>query len=202
MRALLARRSAALAAGESPVGWKIGINVAALQAHFGLSGPVVGYLTDATVIAPGTPVAISAWTRPALEVEVAVRVGPDGGVAGLAPALELVDLDLGFDDIEPILAGNIFHRGVVFDLEVERVDLHALDVEVRRDGEVVATGSLLEPPRVTVEVVRAFLSAHGAVLSPGDRIIAGSMITPLSVAPGEQLDVGFGELGSLAVSFT
>ena len=43
-------------------------------------------------------------------------------MAGLAPALELVDLDLPFDDLEPILAGNIFQRGVVFGDEVPGVD--------------------------------------------------------------------------------
>ena len=201
MRALLARRTAEMDGGARPLGWKIGFNSVPIQQHFALSGPVVGYLTDATLFAPGTAVPIGGWSHAALEVEVAVRVGDDGGVAGLGPALELVDLNLGFDDLEPILAGNVFHRGVVFGPEVPGVDVDGLEVEVRRDGAVVATGMLEEPPAVTVEAVRSFLNAHGAQLMAGDRIIAGSMIPALAVAPGERLSVGFGRLGDLDVQF-
>ena len=41
-----------------------------------------------------------------------MRVGDGGGVAGLAPALELVDLDISFDDIEPVLAGDVSRAAV------------------------------------------------------------------------------------------
>ena len=73
------------AAGASPVGWKIGFNTPAIQQHFGLSGPVVGYLTDTGVSPDGATVGVSGWTAPAVEVEVALRVGQRGEVAGLAP---------------------------------------------------------------------------------------------------------------------
>jgi 2-keto-4-pentenoate hydratase len=52
-----------------------------------------------------------------------------------------------------------------------------------------------------VAFVRSYLSAHGAALRAGDRIIAGSMVAPLAVAPGDSLDVAFGPLGRLGVSF-
>jgi 2-keto-4-pentenoate hydratase len=202
MRALLEFRRKALAAGAEPVGWKIGLNVPALQEHFGLSGPVVGFLTDTTVITAGRPVSIGAWSHPALEVEVAIRVGEDGGIAALAPALELVDLNLGFDDIAPILEGNIFHRGVIFGPELVGPDVSALSVAVRQGGAVLAEGLLREEPEVTVGVVREFLAPHGASLEPGDRLIAGSLIAPLAVAPGDVLQVSFGVLGDLEVRFT
>jgi 2-keto-4-pentenoate hydratase len=201
MRALLARRAAELAGGSKSVGWKVGINVPALQAHFGLSGPVVGYLTDATVLDAGSTVDVSGWQRPALEVEVAVRVGSDGAVAGLAPALELVDLDLPFDELSPILEGNIFHRGVIFGPEVRGADISGLAVAVHAGADEVARGQLGEPPEVTMQVVRAFLAAHGAELVAGDRIIAGTMIAPHAVTPGDDLHVSFGALGALQVNF-
>jgi 2-keto-4-pentenoate hydratase len=94
MRALLARRDADLGAGAQSVGWKIGFNTPAIQEHFGLAQPVVGYLTDAGLTANGATVPLAGWAAPAVEVEVAIRVGPDLGVAGLAPALELVDLGM------------------------------------------------------------------------------------------------------------
>jgi 2-oxo-hept-3-ene-1,7-dioate hydratase len=202
MRTLLARRQAALDGGATAIGWKIGLNVAALQQHFGLTGPVVGYLTDATVSPIGTPVDIGGWAHPALEVEVAIRVGEDGEVGALAPALELVDLDLPFDSLEPILAGNICHRGVIFGPEAAVPDRRDLSVRVASGSAEVAHGHLDEAPEVTVGVVRAFLEAHGARLLPGEWIIAGSLIAPLAVAPGDRFEVSFGPLGSLGVAFS
>jgi 2-keto-4-pentenoate hydratase len=208
MRSLLARRTEALEGGATAVGWKIGLNAKGLQDHFGISGPVVGYLTDRTVLAAGQAIHIGDWLRPALEVEMAIRVGPDGGVAALAPALELVDLDRPFDRIEPILAQNIFHRGVVFGPEISWSDLASSDLaslEVRVEGgdeRLRADGRLAEAPEVTVEVVRSFLAAHGETLAPGDRIIAGSLIAPLTVEPGDAVDVAFGPLGALAARFS
>jgi 2-keto-4-pentenoate hydratase len=201
MRALWARRNEELEAGATAVGWKVGLNAKGLQDHFGIQGPVVGYLTDKTVIDAGDDIAINGWLRPALEVEVAIRVGPDGGVATLAPALELVDLDRPFDRIEPILAQNIFHRGVVFGPDVAGAAVDDLAVSVSMDGAEVAAGLLLEEPAVTVEVVRSFLETHGEALLPGHRIIAGSLIAPLTVAAGEQLEISFGVLGSLRATF-
>jgi 2-keto-4-pentenoate hydratase len=202
MRALLARRAEELAAGAAPVGWKIGFNTPAIQAHFGLADPVVGYLTDTGVTPDGAAVNLTGWTAPALEVEVAIRVGEDAEVAGLSPALELVDIDLPFDDLEPILAGNVCHRGVVFGDEVLGVDPAGIAVAVTKAGVVIAEGRLSEDPAITVAFVRRFLSEHGASLQPGDRIIAGSMIAPLPVAPGDALRVTFGPLGELGVGFS
>lgn len=199
MRRLLASRSAALDGGARAVGWKIGFNAPAVQDHFGLTGAVVGYLTDRTVIPLGQVVDVNRWSHPALEVELAIRVGPDGDIAGLAPAVELVDLDLPFDDIEPILAGNVFHRGVIFGPEVADLRLTELEGVVNVDGHVVARGTLTEPPVVTIEFVRVFLADRGAVLAPGDRIIAGSLITPMSIGSGDHYDIEFGPLGSMRV---
>jgi 2-oxo-hept-3-ene-1,7-dioate hydratase len=201
MRAMLADRDAALAAGAVAVGWKIGFNTAAIQEHFGLTDAVVGYMTDTGVSADGATVSLAGWGAPAVEVEVAVRVGVDGAVAGLAPALELVDLDISFDDIEPVLAGNICHRGVIFGDEVPGVDPWAMAATVTKAGDVVAEGVLTEDPAATLLFVRSYLAAHGAALEPGDRIIAGSVVAPVAVAPGDELDVSFGPLGRLSVRF-
>jgi 2-keto-4-pentenoate hydratase len=197
MRLLLASRSAELVAGARAIGWKIGINVPALQTHFGLTGPVVGYLTDRTVIPVGQSVDVSQWEHPALEVELAIRVGEAGDVAGLAAAVELVDLDLPFDDIEPILASNIFHRGVIFGQELRDLALTELRGVVKVAGQVVASGVLKEPPAITVEFVRAFLAERGAILAPGDRIIAGSLIAPMAIGPGDHFVIEFGPLGTI-----
>jgi 2-keto-4-pentenoate hydratase len=202
MRNLLARRQAELDTGARSVGWKVGLSAPALQAALGLDGPLVGYLTDATVLDVGAPVDLSGWDHPALEVEVAVRVGPDGGVAALAPALELVDLNVPFDTLGPIIEGNICHRHVIFGPEVDRTDPGRVEVSAVDAQGRVSTGELTESPAATVRVVREFLARHGAVLWPGDRIIAGTLIAPLPVAAGDRVAVSFGPLGSLDVAFS
>jgi 2-keto-4-pentenoate hydratase len=201
MRALLARRDADLDAGAAPVGWKIGFNTPAIQAHFGLTDAVVGYMLDTGVRPDGATVSLAGWAVPAVEVEVAIRVGVDGEVAGLAPALELVDLDISFEDIEPVLAGNICHRGVIFGDEVPGVDPWTMVATVSRAGDVVAEGRLVEDPATTATFVRSYLASHGADLREGDRIIAGSVVAPVAVVPGDELSVSFGSLGQLSVRF-
>jgi 2-keto-4-pentenoate hydratase len=201
MRTLLARRTGELDRGATGIGWKIGFDTPAIQQHFGLHDAVVGYLTDTRVVAPGATVSLAGWGAPAVEVELAVRVGDDGTIAGLGPALELVDLDISFDDIEPVLAGNVCHRHVVFGPEVTGVDPMALAATVTKDGAVMAEGGLTKDPAITVAFVRSYLAAHGAALEPGQRIICGSVVPPVAVVPGDALDVSFGPLGGLRVSF-
>jgi 2-keto-4-pentenoate hydratase len=203
MRALLARRDAELAAGANGVGWKIGFNTPAIQQHFGISEAVVGYLVDSGVVQPGSTASLKGWVSPAVEVELAIRVGDDGEVAGLGPALELVDLDISFGDIEPVLAGNICHRCVVFGDEVPGADPWSLVATVTKDGSLVAQdGRLTEDPATTVAFVRRFLADHGASLEPGDRIIAGSVVPPVSVAAGDSLEASFGPFGALHIAFS
>jgi 2-keto-4-pentenoate hydratase len=202
MATLLARRAEDLASGAIGVGWKIGFDTPAIQEHFGLSEAVVGYLTDSRVVEPGATVSLAGWGTPAVEVELAVRVGDDGDIAGLGPALELVDLDISFDDIEPVLAANVCHRHVVFGAEVPGADPMDLAATVTKDDAVVAEGRLTKDPALTIAFVRSFLRAHGAALEPGQRIICGSVVPPVPVAPGDALDVAFGPFGSLRIAFS
>jgi len=201
MARLLAERQSKLDAGATSLGWKVGINAPALQAHLGISGPVVGYLCDRSELAPGRAVAISGWHRAMLEVEVAIRIGAGGRIAGLSPALELVDLDLPFERIGPILEHNIFHRGVMFGPEAQGALVGGLGVEVTKGDDVIATGNLLEAPEITLAAVESFLAAHGAALSVGERIIAGSLTPPVPVEPGDHLEVSYGAFGAFSVSF-
>ena len=201
METLLDRRADDLAGGAVGIGWKIGFDTPAIQEHFGLREAVVGYLTDTRAVEPGGTVSLAGWVAPAVEVELAVRIGDDGDIAGVGPALELVDLDISFEDIEPVLAGNVCHRGVVFGPEVQDADPMKMAATVAKNAVIVAEGELTKDPAITVAFVRSFLAAHGSALDPGQRIICGSVVPPVAVAPGDTLDVSFGPLGALRVSF-
>ena len=199
MRALLARRQELLDAGAQPLGWKIGINVPAVQEALGITESVVGAMTSRSVVDAGGSADLTGWNAPMLEPEVAIRVGGGGTIAAVAPAIELVDIDLPFDDIEAILAGNIFHRHVVLGEEVADVE-PAGQCRVLVDGEEVAATSVDCDAEGTVAHVADFLERHGARLAAGEVIIAGSLTTPLPVTAGSSVEVEVGELGSVAVS--
>jgi 2-keto-4-pentenoate hydratase len=201
MQALLARREAELSDGARPVGWKVGFNLPALWPQLGIDAPVAGYLTSSTVMAPGSAVSLEGWTRPVLEPEIAITVGEDGSVAALAPAIEVIDADLPFEDVEAILARNIFHRAVVFGAPAPHSSLDGFACRVTRNGEEAAVADSTEDPAQTVARVAEFLAAHGAQLSPGDRIIAGTLTAPLPVAPGDEVGVDLGALGAIALRF-
>ncbi|CAN5559177.1 2-oxo-hepta-3-ene-1,7-dioic acid hydratase [soil metagenome] len=216
MAAQLARRQEQLTAGEEPIGWKIGLNPPAAQEKAGISAPVTGFLTDATVLASGGRYTIDG-ADVSVEPEVAVRLGTDldagadagagaAAIASLAPALEVVDLDRDVSEIEAVLAGNVFHRAVVFGDELEGAhSLAGLGFRVLRGSEPEAEGDVVEAAghldTLLLGVAR-FLDAHGAALRAGDRVICGSLVVPpLAAHPGETIALELGPLGRVEVGF-
>ena len=200
--ALAAKR----AEGDELIGWKIGINAEPVQLHFGLSQPVLGHLTRASLIEPGTTHAIADGVRVGVEPEVAILVGEAGAIESLGPAIEIVDLDPAVTDLEPILAGNVFHRGVVLGPPAEGVgpaDLAAIAVTVEKNGSVVERAAYADAGEDPLEVVRLIaerLALVGAELDAGQVIIAGSLTPIVFVGPGDRIEIDLGPLGSLGLS--
>lgn len=203
MRRMLMLRSDRLADGERAIGWKLGFGAPASLERFGLSAALLGFLTDATTHAPGSTVSCAGWRRPVAEPEIAVYIRSDvkpgsadvaDSIAGLGGAIELANVDPPPDDIEETLAGNIFHRAVVFGepdparAGGKRSDLRARVVhdglEVADTGDIEAmTGNLIE----LIGHSAALLAAAGEQLSAGDVVIAGSIIPPLDIRPGQEI---------------
>jgi 2-keto-4-pentenoate hydratase len=216
MRAQLALRGARLAAGERPIGWKLGFGAPAALERMAIDGPLVGFLTDAGLASDGAEVPVGDWTTPWFEAEIAVHLGAGvpagadrgtitGAIAGLGAAIALADVDRPpAEDPEPVLAGNIFHRHVILGpVDRERRSAGGVRGATRRNGERVAeTG---EPEALTGELVAivghaaATLEAHGEALRAGDVVIAGAVVPPLAVASGDELEADLGVLGTLRV---
>jgi 2-keto-4-pentenoate hydratase len=211
LEAQLARWRATVDGGAARVGWKIGLNDRRVQERLGLDATVVGHLTLATTLVPGVPHPLAGTTFAAAEAEVSIHLARDveagaspadalGAVEGLGAAIEVVDVDGPIEDVERIVARNVYHRAVLFgptrpaaslDGVVARIAKNGADVTVRADVDVAGT----------VRLVADTLAAVGERLLAGDRIIAGSLGPPLRVAPGDVVEVTMGPLGALRLAF-
>jgi 2-oxo-hept-3-ene-1,7-dioate hydratase len=190
-------------AGER-AGWKIGFNVPAVREQLGISERVVGHMVRPGILESGATYSLAGHTQALAEPEVAIHVGvEDGAIAGLGPAIEMVDVTLPFEDIEAILERNIFHRAAVLGAPVATAEVPERGV-VTRNGEVVhdvdprpATGDLGS----IVALVQDTLTEHGEALQEGEVIICGIFAPPLEVSPGDEIAVDLGPLGRCSLRF-
>jgi 2-keto-4-pentenoate hydratase len=206
LEAQFAALSAKRARGIEPIGWKIGLNVAPVQRHLGLSRPVIGHLTTASLIEAGSTHSLEGGVRVGVEPEVAIRLGAEATIESLGPAIEVVDLDPAISELEPILASNVFHRGVVLGPPVAGVgpaDLERLTATVIKNSKVeqqAAFSEAGEEPLEVIQVVAERLALVGEGLRQGQVIIGGSLTPIVFVDPGDSVEVDLGPLGRLALS--
>lgn len=220
MRAQLALRARRIAAGEKPLGWKVGFGAPAAMQKLGIDAPLVGFLMQGAQVPSGTTVPVGHWTKPVAEAEIAVHMGEDlpGGtgrdaavaaIAGVGAAIEIADLEFPPDDAERILAADIYQRHVILgppDTSRAGCKLDGLTCRVSRRGSEVArttdpqalTGELIGIVRHVADVL-AVLGEH---LRAGDVIITGSITPPLWVETGDQILFTLDPVGSLSVAFT
>lgn len=219
MTTQLARRRACLDAGEKALGWKVGFGAPAAMQKLGINAPLVGFLMDRARLAPGSAVSLAGWKKPAAEAEIAVHMGKDlpGGadreaakqaISGVGPAIELADVDFPPDEVEAILAGNIYQRHVILgpcDTSRAGCVLDGLTASVVRNGKEVArtsdtqaaTGDLVD----IVRHVAGTLAAFGETLRAGEIIITGSITPPLWVERDEHIVFELDPVGRVAVNF-
>ena len=203
MEKQLATRRARIAAGERPLGWKVGLGAPPAMERLNIKAPLVGFMMQKSLIPNGSTVSFTGWTKPVAEPEIAVHMGKDlaGGVdrattvaaiAALGPAIELADLDPPPDDVEVTLAGNIFHRHVILgppDPTRAGAKLGGLAGHVFRRGALAAkqenVEALIGEMIGIVQHVAGTLAAHGERLRAGDVIITGSIVPPPIIEPDE-----------------
>jgi 2-keto-4-pentenoate hydratase len=220
MRKQSALQQERLASGAKIAGWKVGFGAPAAKEKLRLAAPLMGFLLDRALLASGSKVSLKGWQKPVAEPEIAVYIGKDIGagadeatiraaIAALGPAIELADADGPMDDVESILAGDIFQRHVVLG---PRDDSRAGARLDGLSGQLVRSGNLVEVPadleastgRI-IDIVRHVAdtaAAVGETLRAGQFIIAGSVVAPLFVAPGESLSFGLSPGGAVSVEFT
>jgi 2-keto-4-pentenoate hydratase len=199
---MLALRAQRLAAGEKPIGWKVGFGSPPMLEKLGIDRPVIGFMTDRNLLPDGATVDIGGWTGPAFEAEIAVHFGRDGEIAGLSTAIEVADVDFTPEDAARMMAANVFHRHVILG-PVMQADPDAVTGRVLRHGEEIAannhpaelTGRVEDVVRLTAEA----LAAHGEGFRDGEVLITGSIVPPQPLEPGQRLTAELNPLGSLTV---
>jgi 2-keto-4-pentenoate hydratase len=198
-----ARMRERLAGGERRVGWKIGLNDPRVQRALGIAAPVIGYLTSATVLPGGAAHSLAGATRPAIEPEVAIHMGEDHEIAGLGVALEVIDVDMPFEDVAAILERNVFHRAAVLGPPVTGItDVAGLTARMTRSGgeevHIDVAQAALDPTEV-VRLVGGYLDAVGDGLGPGDAIIGGSLVPGVPLGEDERVELEIDGLASAAL---
>ena len=205
MEKMLAARRKRLEAGEKPIGWKVGFGAPASLKSLGLEMPLVGFLTDAVVQPSNSVISVDGWTRPAAEPEVAVYIKEDlsamidremaqAAIGALGPAIELADVHFPPQDIEAILAGNIYNRYVILgksDASRAGCNLDGLVGYVSRNGQETATVTDLQAITGNfidiVQHVANLLLSIGEMLRAGEVIITGSIVPPLWIESAEEI---------------
>lgn len=234
MTAQLDRLNAALGPGERPLGWKLAFGSPAGMERLGLDAPLVGHLVEAARVPSGAVVAVGRWANALAEPELAVHLGADvsgdadrsvvaGAIAGIGPAIELVDVDPPPDDVAAVLAGDIYQRALVLgEADPSRAggSTEGLVGRVRRVAEGRSDGgaegtSVGAEERVVDDVTAAtgdpvdlvrhvarVLAGFGRRLEAGQVVITGSIVPPRAVHPGDRLSFELSPIGSIDVRFS
>ena len=203
MAALLVRRREMLARQAQPVGWKVGFNAPEIQQRLGIDAPLAGFLTTNGLLEDGAEWSLGNEGDVIVESEVAVELGDDArSIVALLPALELADPPDLTQDVDTILAGNIFHRAVAFGPRVEAGAPGAARIlvngSVQHEVDAERAGANLD---AMVEAVGARLAAANERLSPGERIITGVLAPPHKAEPGDVVRLELEAAGAVELRF-
>ncbi len=218
IREQLARLDARLAAGMPRAGWKICVNDRRMQKRLGLDASFVGFLEGSRHLESGATWKADEGAVPGVEPEFAIRFGsalaPGDGydaarraIAGVAPAIEVVDWRDAKLDLRSLAASSSFHAGFVTGelRPLEDVSAIAEGCPAFRRGEDVLgvpDASLVPADLVTLvlDVVR-FLARYERTIESGDWLMCGACTNPGRVERGDRVEADFATLGKVRLRF-
>ena len=206
-------------------GWKIAATSLAGQRHINVDGPMAGRLLAEKALAVGGTASLATSRMRVAEIEFAFRFGrelppraePYGiaevmdAVATLHPAIEIPDSR--YDDFCAVGApqliadnacANLFVIGEASNDDWRDVDLAKHPVvglvtgKSRHDGSGAA---VLGDPRIALAWIANELSRLGIAMRPGQVVITGTCVTPISVEPGDEVTGDLGRFGRVSVRF-
>ncbi|MGH9094971.1 MAG: 2-keto-4-pentenoate hydratase, partial [Acidimicrobiales bacterium] len=210
-----------MAEGHRVRGHKVGLSSRAMQEMMGVDEPDYGHLLDDMFVFEDTAIDADLLIQPRVEVEVAFILGAPLEAPGcnaadvlratqyVVPALEIIDSRIADWKITLVdtIADNASSGLLVLGARatpIDRVDLRTLGATLRRNGEIIATGStgaVLGNPVTAVAWLANKVHDFGVTLDAGHVILPGSCTRAYDVSPGDAVRADFDGLGSVAVNF-
>lgn len=208
---------------ERAIGYKCACTSPAAQAALRVDRPVFGRLLSHTTSASGVVLPASAFTHRVIEAEFAFRIGDDvperaGGhtadsiadhIDAVMSAIEVVDhrFESWTLGALQVAADNAIHGWWIHGdplTEWRRLDLAASGVVVRRNGDVVTTGSganVLGDPLRAMAWLADELPRFGRRLLAGDLVTTGITTEVFEATAGDVLCAEFDGVGMVEVTF-
>jgi 2-keto-4-pentenoate hydratase len=198
---------ATMRGGATRVGWKLGLGEGERIGR----GPVVGHLTSATELKPGSTFragvsAVALHADAEIGLELGKDVDPDASrdtalaaLAGYGAALELVDLGGPVGGPEDVVAANVYHRAFALGPLNRSWPLSDVEASLIINGERRASSAALQDIAYLVCSVAALLGGMGERLQAGDRMIMGSIVQ-VPIATGDEVIAELGALGRVQLT--
>lgn len=218
--AFLARR---VAAGARIKGYKVGLTSKAMQEMSGATEPDFSAMTDDLFLPESTPLPMTRFFDPMVEMEIAFVMkdalsGP--GVLPMdviratdfvVPAIEIVDFRVSrapgmniIDTVADLAACGAAVLGAN-PRRLDAIDIRRVKGEILRNGVVEHAGeasAVLGNPVTAVAWLANKLSEFGVSFQPGDVILTGSFVRAFPVKAGDEILCRFDQgLGDVATSF-
>jgi 2-oxo-hept-3-ene-1,7-dioate hydratase len=184
------------AAGERPIGWKIGLASREFMARMGASEPFWARMYSGRVFDNGAVIEMDRYHHARFEPELGLVLGSDlagpgvtseqarAAIRAVRPAFEIVDTRANVEGLVVVeaVADSGSFAGVVLGPEVasDGLDLDAITIVVREgeNGETVTHGAaavLADGPAGILAWLANQVGAAGMALRAGEIVLAGTM---------------------------
>jgi 2-keto-4-pentenoate hydratase len=180
-----------------PVGYKVGLTSATMQAFCGINHPIAGVVLKSRLHQSGATIRRSDFGRLGLEFEIAVRIKSDvpatsvpltaeairPHIDGVCAAIELVDdrsAEYAGLDVLSLVADNSWNAGsVLSEFSTAWPDLESVLGRATKEREAIGEGhgrDILGHPFNSVAWLATQLAARGAGLKAGQIVMTGSVM--------------------------
>lgn len=186
------------AAGDAVAGYKVGCIGSGVVEQFGMSGPIHARLFRSEIHSSGATLRHRAYANPAIEGEMALRIGVDGRIAAAFPVIELHHFVFRAPrkTLAELIANNGINAGAVIPEHLEAASLDswasARSLSISINGVSVETGALWAMAGGAPEALawlRGDLGRFGEALRPGDLVLAGTPLGLHAVQGGDHVVV-------------
>jgi 2-oxopent-4-enoate hydratase len=210
-----------IAAGETIVGWKLGLTSKAMQDQLGVDQPDYAPILSGFMAEEDVAIPTAELIQPRAEAEIAFVLrsplkGPGvtredvlEATEGVRAAIEIIDSrieawKIGLADTISDMASSarvVLGKTLV---PLEGIDIRLVGCYLERDGKVLATGAgaaALGDPATAVAWAANTFGELGVTMEPGQFVMTGALHASVPAAAGDVFTAHFDRLGSVTVRF-